>query len=108
MLRTGGDTLTASDALIGIDHRHTVLNADGIRRTDLGAGAETETAKTASFARMTAVDEHTYILTVRAWCDSAKYWDVYFDLLENCSKALGDNGIADPEDRLAVRLVNDN
>lgn len=65
-------------------------------------------AEPASFARMTAVDEHTYILTVRAWCDSAKYWDVYFDLLENCSKALGDNGIADPEDRLAVRLVSDN
>lgn len=59
------------------------------------------------FARMTAVDDDTYIFTVRAWCDAEKYWDVYFDLLENCSGALSENGIDDPEERIAVRLVND-
>ena len=46
-----------------------------------------------------------FIFTVRAWCESALYWDVYFDLLENCSKALGENGIDDPEERIAVRIV---
>lgn len=61
----------------------------------------------APFARMTAVDDDTYIFTVRAWCESAKYWDVYFDLLENCSCALGENGIDDPEERIAVRIVKD-
>ncbi|MBP5208380.1 MAG: mechanosensitive ion channel [Clostridia bacterium] len=59
------------------------------------------------FARMTAVDDDTYIFTVRAWCDTPKYWDVYFDLIENCSKALAENGIDDPEERIAVRLVKD-
>ena len=49
------------------------------------------------FARMTAVDDDTYIFTVRAWCDAEKYWGVYFDLLENCSGALSENGIDDPE-----------
>ena len=61
----------------------------------------------APFARMTAVDDDTYVFTVRAWCDSASYWDVYFELLENCSKALSENGIDDPEERIAVRLVKD-
>ena len=61
----------------------------------------------APFARMTAVDDDTFIFTVRAWCESAKYWDTYFDLLENCSNALGENGIDDPEERIAVRIVKD-
>ena len=56
---------------------------------------------------MTAVDDDTYIFTVRAWCDTPKYWDVYFDLIENCSKALAENGIDDPEERIAVRIVKD-
>lgn len=59
------------------------------------------------FARMTAVDDDTYIFTVRAWCESAEYWDVYYDLLENCSRALSENGIDDPEDRLVVRIAKD-
>ena len=63
-------------------------------------------AEPAPFARMSAVDDDTFILTVRAWCVSAQYWNVYFDLLENCSNALGENGIDDPEERIAVRLVN--
>ncbi|MBQ1862380.1 MAG: mechanosensitive ion channel [Clostridia bacterium] len=61
----------------------------------------------APFARLTAVDDDTYIFTVRAWCDTAKYWDVYFDLIEKCSKALSSNGIDDPEERIAVRIVNE-
>ncbi len=59
----------------------------------------------APFSRLSAVDDDTYIFTIRAWCESGKYWDVYFDLLENCTKALAANGIDDPEERLAVRLV---
>ncbi len=61
----------------------------------------------APFARMSSVDDHTFVLTVRAWCESAQYWDVYFDLLENCSNALGENGIESPEEKVAVRLVNE-
>ena len=61
----------------------------------------------APFARLSAVDDDTFIFTVRAWCASASYWDVYFDLLENCSRALGENGIDDPEERIAVRLVKE-
>lgn len=63
-------------------------------------------ADPAPFARITAVDDDTLIFSVRAWCESGKYWDVYFDLIENCANALAENGIDDPEERIAVRLVS--
>ena len=59
------------------------------------------------FARITAVDDDTYIFSVRAWCNTREYWTVYFDLIESCAKALRENGIDDPEERIAVRLVNE-
>ena len=58
-----------------------------------------------AFARLTAVDDDTYIFTVRGWCETPDYWNAYFDLIETCSKALNENGIDDPEERIAVRLV---
>lgn len=61
----------------------------------------------APFARMTAVDDDTYIFTVRAWVKNADFWDVYYVLLENCTDALAANGIDDPEERIAVRIVKD-
>jgi len=62
-------------------------------------------ADPAPFARMTAVDDDTLIVTVRVWCESAAYWTVYSDTLEACCAALAANGIEDPEERIAVRVV---
>lgn len=72
---------------------------------DAASGTPGVLSEPAPFARLTAVDDDTYIFTVRAWCNTPQYWDVYFDLIENCSKALSENGIDDPEERIAVRLV---
>lgn len=85
------------------------IDAELVKSVLLGAAENTEgvLSEPKPFARMTAVDDDTYIFTVRAWCDTPKYWDVYFDLIENCSKALSENGIDDPEERIAVRLVKD-
>lgn len=78
-------------------------------RVLLEAAEQTEQVlkEPAPFARMTAVDDDTYIFTVRAWVNNKEYWDVYYELLENCSNALAENGIDDPEERIAVRLVKD-
>lgn len=73
--------------------------------SDAASGTPGVLSDPAPFARLTAVDDDTYIFTVRAWCSTPAYWDVYFDLIENCSKALSANGIDDPEERIAVRLV---
>ena len=59
------------------------------------------------FARLTGVDDDTYLFTVRGWCRTPEYWGVYFDVIENCSKALREHGIDDPEERIAVRLVQE-
>ena len=75
----------------------------------LKAAKETEGVlqEPAAFARLGAVDDDTYIFYVRIWCETRTYWDVYFDLIENCSKALTENDIDDPEERIAVRIVKD-
>jgi len=85
------------------------IDADMVKDVLLSAAAATEGVlpDPAPFARMSAVDDDTYIFTVRAWCDTADYWKVYFDLIENCSRALRDNDIDDPEERIAVRIVKD-
>ena len=85
------------------------IDAELVKKVLLTAALGTDgvLADPAPFARMTAVDDDTYIFTVRAWCKTEQYWDVYFNLIENCSKALSDNGIDDPEERIAVRLVKD-
>ena len=61
----------------------------------------------APFARLVGVDDDTYIFQTRAWCEAAEYWNVYFDVIENCSAALRANGIDDPEERIAIRMVKD-
>ena len=83
------------------------IDQELVKSVLLEASANTEgVLKThAPFARLTAVDDDTYIFTIRCWCETEKYWDVYFDLIENCSKALSENGIDDPEERIAVRIV---
>lgn len=85
-------------------------DAEFVKKVLLQAAGETKgvLSDPAPFARMTAVDDDTYIFTVRAWCASGSYWDVRFDLIEACSKILAENGIDDPEERIAVRLVKEN
>ena len=83
------------------------IDQELVKSVLLNAARSTEGVleKPEPFARLSEVDDDTYIFTVRAWCETSRYWDVYFDLIENCSKALAENGIDDPEERIAVRIV---
>ena len=85
------------------------IDAEMVKKVLMEAAVTTPgvLADPAPFARLTAVDDDTYIFTVRGWCDTGSYWDVYFDLIENCSRKLAENGIDDPEERIAVRLVKE-
>jgi small conductance mechanosensitive channel len=85
------------------------IDQDLVKKVLMGAAESTPgvLSEPAPFVRLTAVDDDTYIFTVRAWCETPSYWDVYYDLIEGCSKALSENGIDDPEERIAVRLVSD-
>ena len=92
---------------VDVDYKITNdANAEEVKQVLLNACAGTDLIlpDPAPFARMSNVDDDTYIFTVRGWCKTANYWDAYFNLVENCSKALQDNGIDDPEERIVVRL----
>ena len=85
------------------------IDAEFVKKVLIDAEATTPgvLSDPAPFARLVNVDDDTYIFQTRAWCDSAQYWPVYFDVIENCSKALRDNGIDDPEERIAIRMVKE-
>ena len=102
----------SSEKIRRIDLEFKVTNdcdGDFAREVLLKAAEETEGIMhdPKPFTRLSAVDDDTYIYTVRVWVDADKYWDLYFDVLENCSKALNENGIDDPEERIAVRIVKE-
>ena len=55
------------------------------------------------FARLSGGTNEAMEFTVRAWCKSADYWSVYFDLTQSITEALGRAGVHAP----AVRVVTE-
>lgn len=47
-----------------------------------------------AFVRVSGYTDYSVIYTVRVWCDSAKYWDVYFDLIEAIGREKTQAGIS--------------
>lgn len=45
------------------------------------------------FVRLSGYKEYAVEYTIRVWCKSGDYWDVYFDLMENIGKAYADHGV---------------
>ena len=56
----------------------------------------------APFARISGGTNEAMQFTVRAWCNTADYWDVYFDLTQAITEKLGANGVQGP----AVRVIS--
>ncbi|MBT4162796.1 MAG: mechanosensitive ion channel [Gammaproteobacteria bacterium] len=48
--------------------------------------------------------DSTVDITTRSWVNSADYWGVYFDLMENTKQAFDDNGISIPYPQTDVHL----
>ena len=57
----------------------------------------------APFARLSGGTNQSMDFTVRAWCSNADYWDVFFDLTQGITEALGAAGVQAP----AFRVVSD-
>ncbi|MBQ7063971.1 MAG: mechanosensitive ion channel family protein [Firmicutes bacterium] len=57
----------------------------------------------APFARQSGGTNEAMEFTVRAWCKTADYWDVYFDLTQNITEKLGEAGVKAP----AVRVLRE-
>ena len=57
----------------------------------------------APFARISGGTNEAMEFTVRAWCATPDYWDVYFDLTQAITEKLGASGVQAP----AVRGISD-
>ena len=57
----------------------------------------------APFARLSGGTNDSMQFAARAWCENAAYWDVYFDLTQGITEALGAAGVQAP----AFRVVSD-
>ena len=57
----------------------------------------------APFARISGGTNEAMQFTVRAWCKTADYWDVYFDLTQAITEKPGENGVQAP----AVRVISE-
>ena len=55
----------------------------------------------APFARLSGGTNEAMEFTVRAWCKNEDYWDVYFDLTQSITEALGEANVQAP----AVRVI---
>ena len=55
------------------------------------------------FARISGGTNETMEFTVRAWCKSDDYWDVYFDLTQKITESMAENGVNAP----AVRITSE-
>lgn len=106
---------------------HEVVNYTGeaIRRVDLPFSIrysdDVETAKQAALeaaaahtlvltdpapvARIERYDDSAVIMTVRIWCKTPDYWDVYFDMTEQVRAALEQHGAAIPFPQLDVHMI---
>ena len=56
--------------------------------------------------RMKEHGESAIVIVARAWCSTADYWDVYFDLTEQVRAAFIENGIEIPFNQLDVHVVD--
>ena len=57
----------------------------------------------APFARISGGTNEAMTFTVRAWCKTEDYWDLYFDLNQSIVEAFAAKGVQAP----ALRVVND-
>lgn len=55
------------------------------------------------FARLSGGTNEAMQFTARAWCKTADYWDVYFDLTQAVTEKLGEHGVQAP----AVRVISE-
>ena len=60
------------------------------------------------FVRVSEHADSAVIITARVWCESADYWTVHFDLLEQVRGEFDKNGVSIPYNQLDVHLIDDN
>jgi small conductance mechanosensitive channel len=110
-LSSGSIVNYSEKVLRRVDHVFSVGGNDPekVKEVILGVCAECDKVlqDPAPFARVSDYGAGNGVkVTLRAWTESANYWDVYFDLLEKVNAAFDANGITIPFNRLDVHVKN--
>lgn len=58
------------------------------------------------FVRLSDLADSALVITVRVWTNTANYWTVHFDLIEQVKYAFDKNGIDIPYSKLDVRITD--
>ena len=58
------------------------------------------------FVRVGNLGDSSVDITIRAWVDTAEYWNVHFDMIENIKKALDTAGISIPYPQRDIHVYN--
>lgn len=82
---------------------------EAVRSAISGAIAKTDktVAEPAPFIALAAYNASNIEYTVRVWCKTEDYWDVYFGLNENIRESFRDNGIEMTYEHLNVHVVKE-
>ena len=93
------------DLTISTDYRDDI---DKVRSVILDVIKKNEMVKAdpEPFVRLVKHNESSLDYTVRAWTETANYWDVYFDLTEGIKKAFDQNGISIPFKQVDLTIKN--
>lgn len=83
------------DLTIGISYDADIKKAKDILLKTMVAD-ERVLKDPAPFVGVSELADSAINLAVRPWCDPVHYWDVYFDMLENCKIALDEAGVTIP------------
>lgn len=83
------DFKTAQDIILGLIENHPLV----LKNID-------------PLVRMKEHGESAIIIVARAWCNTADYWTVYFDLTEQVRAEFIENGIEIPFNQLDVHMVD--
>ncbi len=70
---------------------------------DAVAGSRFAMNEPAPFARLSGGTNEAMEFTVRVWCKTEDYWDLYFDLNQRIVEAFGEKGVKAP----ALRVLNE-
>ncbi len=75
-------------------------NVQDIMKSVLKANEKVLSEQYAPFAQVSGGTNEAMEFTVRAWCATADYWDVYFGLIQGIVEALGAAGVQAPAARV--------
>ena len=86
----GDDTAAVKKALLDVCDRHPLILKDP-----------------APFAKVSGHQDSAIEYTMRAWCKTDDYWDVYYDLFEQVKNAFDERGITIPFPQVDVHNISE-